>query len=75
MAWNAPADRGNKLVRDKGLGRQSSGAAGSVISLRAIDADVRTTIKAMLARGLHREVIAAKTGAPLQIVRIIEAGG
>lgn len=73
MTWKAPADRGNKLVHDKGLGHQSAGAAGQVVSLRSIDSDTRATITSMLARGLHREQIAAKTGAPLQIVRIIEA--
>jgi len=73
MSWTAPADRGNKLTRDKGLGHQSAGPAGNVVSLRSIDEDTRSTIAAMLRRGIHRERIAAQVGAPLQVVRIIEA--
>ncbi len=73
MSWNAPADRGNKLIHDKGLGHQSAGPAGTVVSLRSIDQDTRATVAALLARGMHREQVAARTGAPLQVVRIIEA--
>jgi hypothetical protein len=73
MSWNGPADRGNKLVHERGLGRQSGGPAGLAVSLRTIESDVRTVVSGMLARGIHRERVAALTGAPLQIVRIIEA--
>ncbi len=73
MTWNAPADRGNKLVHAKGFGHQSPGGAGRMISLRSIDSDTRTTVAAMLARGMHRDQVAARTGAPLRIVRVIEA--
>lgn len=52
---------------------QSERRPGKVISLRPIDGDTRSTIAAMLQRGIRRERIAAQTGAPLQVVRIIEA--
>lgn len=44
-----------------------------VVGLKVIDGDTRTTIASMLARGLPREQIAARTGAPLRVVRIVEA--
>ena len=73
MTWDAPADRGNKLTRDKGLGHQSAGPAGNVVSLRDVPRDIRATVAAMLARGLHRDQVAASTGVRLSVVRLIEA--
>lgn len=71
--WNRGPDRANKLQRDKGLGRQSSGPAGDCLALSDLDHDTRTTLMAMVARGTPAEQIAERTGASLVIVRALIA--
>lgn len=72
-SWDAPADRGNKLLTDKGLGHQSGGPAGDVTSLRAIDRDTRAIVTALLARGISVDQVAVRTGASMQVVRVVQA--
>lgn len=66
------ADRGNKLVREKGFKGTSYGSAGRGVKLSDISHDVRSAILALVARGTSLERIAVETGASLAVVRLVE---
>lgn len=69
--YDVGADRGNQLVRAKGLGHQSNGAAGQSIRLSDIDHDTRAAISSLLARGVSAERVAAQIGVSLTAIRLV----
>lgn len=63
------ANRSQTMTKERGFKGSSHGPAGPTIRFRDLDQDTRSTLRAMIAQGIHPERIAAQTGAPLAIIR------